>query len=130
MTVIKNSNAGFDYMIEAAKSNLPADSGCEFRQCAVLKTVGNNLVIHAIAANSVEELIGEQCRIADELEALEDTEAEKIVCMWDSGGLDTPSRGFMQRLCEINGRNSEASVMLDSAPGRRIVRIGDIIGRG
>lgn len=130
MDIIKNSNADFDSMISAAKSNLPEASDCEFNQCVVVKTVGNNLLIHKIAVNSVEDLISEQCMIASELERLKDTEVERIVCMWGSKELDVPSHGFMLSLCELNGRNREACVMLNSAEPCRIVRIGDIIGRG
>lgn len=130
MNIIKNSNADFDCMISAAKTNLPQASDCEFNECVVVKTAGNNLLIHKIAADTVEGLIGEQCRIVSELEGLADTEAERIVCMWGSGELDVPSYGFMQRLCKINNRNMEAYIMLNSAESRRIVRIGDIIGRG
>lgn len=130
MNIIKNSNADFDCMISAAKTNLPQASDCEFNECVVVKTVGNNLLIHKISVNSVEELIGEQCRIVSELEGLADTEVERIVCMCGSGELDVPSYGFMRRLCEINNRNREACIMLNSAESRRVVRIGDIIGRG
>lgn len=130
MNIIKNSNADFDYMISAARSDLPQASGCDFNQCVIVKTAGSNLLIHRIAVNSVDDLIGEQCGIVSELESLKDTEAEKIICMWESEELDVPSREFLRRLCEINGRNREACVMLNAGETRRIVRIGDIIGRG
>ena len=130
MNIIKNSNADFDCMISAAKTNLPQASDCEFTECVVVKTAGNNLLIHKISANSVEELIGEQCRIVSELERLADTEVERIVCMWGSEELDVPSYGFMQSLCKINDRNSEACVRLNAGGEHKAVRIGEIIGRG
>lgn len=86
-----------------------------------------NLLIHKIAVNSVEELINEERRIVSELEVSSDTEAEKIVCMWNNGTVDVPSYSFMQDLCKLDAKNRDARIILNSGEGFRAVRIADII---
>lgn len=73
-------------------------------------------------------MINEECRIVSELEASSDTEAEKIVCMWNNGTVDVPSYSFMQDLCKLDAKNRDTRIILNSGEGFRIVRIADIIG--
>jgi hypothetical protein len=127
MDIIKNAGSDFDSMISLAKNNLPEASDCEFGICAIVKTVKKNLLIHKIAVNSVEELINEERRIVSELEVSSDTEAEKIVCMWNNGTVDVPSYSFMQDLCKLDAKNRDARIILNSGEGFRAVRIADII---
>ena len=122
----KITDSDFSRMLLSAENYF--DINCigtfEYHQCIVLKTEQGDK-IYSFASNSVKEMVDKSCYVLtnEKISAV-----HKIVCMWEGGGIDSPACRFMTTLCELNGENKNAQILLNAGNGEYVIkRICDII---
>ena len=122
----KITDPDFCKLLSLAEKYFDANNieGLEYHQCLALKTEQREMV-YSFACDSVKELVDKSC---DVLTNEKISAVHKIVCMWEGGGIDSPAYRFMTTLCELNGENKNAQILLNAGNGEYIIkRICDII---
>lgn len=118
----------FRKMLSMAKEYFDVNSlqKCEYHQCLVLCTQQDEVKLYSLNCDSVEELVHQSCLILTKEKI---TTIQKIVCMWEGGGVDVPAYQFIKKLCALNIENKKAEILLRTASNvYNAKRIVDIIG--
>ena len=105
----------FENMLNLAKAYFEEAKSqkFEYHQCLVLKTAQDEELIYSFACDSIKELIEQSCSILDRKNF---SNVTNIVCMWEGDSIDVPSHQFIKKLCELNPKNKEAEILLNSSP--------------
>ena len=78
---------------------------------SVLTSKGNiycKIIFNALSDESINEH-----SFLSELKSNDDTQIQKIVCLWSNGDIDMPSWKFRKMLCELNVENKNAQMLLN-----------------
>ena len=123
-------SSSFGSLLAAAKTYFASASSAKaaFCQCLALCTAEGEQLICPIAADTVALLNEQARRVAFDLEQSGKPVA-KIVCMWESGGLDVPAGAFLKALCEASAENRQAEILLRADETAYAVKtVADVIG--
>ena len=121
----------FSAMLAAAKSYFETNQQKKqkFHQCLILSTAQGDHITYPINTDSIDLLVANECTLFSDLKETKKTVIKKVVCMWDGGHLDVPSRQFMTTLCNLNVENRETQILLSAGTNAYVTKkIADIIG--
>lgn len=121
----------FCEMLSSASACLESDhhTGSNYHQCLVLRTVQGEQLTASFAADSVDELIEQECAFLSEREQFGKTAVKKIICVWKGNAVDLPPHRFTKELCTLNEENRNTEILLYAVSGAYVVKkLSDVIG--
>ncbi|MBQ0084074.1 MAG: hypothetical protein KBS52_04840 [Clostridiales bacterium] len=127
-----NLDDDWSEMLSLAKSFLNShnETDKKYHQALILHTADGEKIELSVAADSVDELKGQECeKITLLLEKHTNPAVSKMICVWQNGEIDAPAFDVMKTLCRTNEENKKASVLLRTGANTFSKKsIKDIIG--
>ena len=111
----------FDKLSANAKAALDGANKGEFTQAIALLTESGEVYCRLIQNVLDAEHIDEKKLI----EKLDGAKVSHILCMWQDGAIDIPSRDFRKLLLQSNSDNAESGIFVRSAQGYSVIKLGN-----